>query len=119
MSNIASDNFGILYNNSNDTRMVKNLWKYSRLRFYILNAKWNYKFWLNCKKIYKPHYYKEDTEDYKMADDGSFKIVSDKNSKVVMRFIGYMYEGQIYLDNPGLQGIDKYTWAVWKKKGLV
>jgi len=98
---------------------MKKLWKHSRLRFYILNTLWNYKFWLNCKKIYKFKTYYEDTEEYGMANDGTHKMVPKKNMKIAKRFIGYHYKDNIYLDNPGIKGEDAETWAAWKKKGLI
>ena len=33
--------------------MQKNWWKYSSLRFYVLNTLWNYKFWLGAKKVFE------------------------------------------------------------------
>jgi len=96
-----------------------NLWKYSKPRFYILNTLWNYKFWLNCKKIYKTYTYYEETDVYEEANDGTSKMISKKNPKTAIRFMGYFYKDNIYLDNPGIKEIDKETWAAWKKKGLV
>ena len=35
------------------------------------------------------------------------------------RFVGYFYNNNIYLDNPGLKVDDRETWNAWKKKKLV
>ena len=94
------------------------MWKYSKLRFYILNTLWNYNFWLNCKKIYRTYTYYEDTEVFEESNDGVSKMVSKKIPKTATRFVGYFYKDNIYLDNPGIQGIDKETWTSWKKKGI-
>lgn len=32
------------------------------------------------------------------------------------RFVGYMFNNNIYLDNPGPQGIDQQTKQKWKEK---
>lgn len=85
----------------------KKWWKYSSIRFYVLNALWNYRFWISCKKKYKQiSYFKRDF----------FKNNSHKVTK--RRFDGYLYKGSVYLDNPGMQNIDKDVWDEWKKKGL-
>jgi hypothetical protein len=88
---------------------MKNWWKYSKLRFYFLNSFWNYKFWLNAKKIYEIVPQINTVNRF-----GEKEIKSSKK-----RFKGYLYKGNIYLDNPGLQGIDRDVWEIWKKKGLI
>lgn len=97
--------------------MFKNLWKYSRLRFYILNTKWNYGFWLFAQKIYKENHFVVDINEYDM--DYTFKLIPKKKKIHNRRFIGYMYKNNLYLDNPGIQGIDFDTLKVWKKKKLI
>ena len=97
--------------------MFKNLWKYSRLRFYILNTLWNYKFWLFAKKIYKEDYHVVNINEYDM--DYTFKLIAKKKKIYRKRFIGYMYKDAIYIDNPGIQGIDQDTWKAWRRKKLV
>lgn len=95
----------------------KKWWRFSSLRFYILNARWNYGFWLFSEKIY--------TNITKMIDDDkydydyTFSVIRKKKVISSKRFIGYMYKGMIYLDNPGLQNIDEETWQRWKQKGLI
>lgn len=97
--------------------MIKNFWKHSKLRFYILNTLWNYKFWLFAKKIYKDHVYEVDTNSYEM--DPYFNLKPKKKVIRSKRFVGYMYKNGIYLDNPGIQGVDQETWNAWRKKGLL
>lgn len=98
--------------------MFKNAWKHSRLRFYILNTLWNYKFWLFSKKVYRNiNHVVTNTEEYEM--DYTFKLIPTRKTISSKRFSGYLYKGKIYHDNPGIQGIDKETWQVWKKKGLI
>ena len=97
--------------------MFKNLWKHSKVRFYIKNTMWNYKFWLFAKKMYKETYFEVETNDYDM--DITFKLIAKKKKIKRKRFIGYMYDGGIYLDNPGIQGIDQETLKAWRKKGLL
>ncbi len=98
--------------------MFKNLWKHSRLRFYILNALWNYRFWLFSKKIFRDvHHVVLNKEDYTM--DYTFKINPTKKIITSKRFSGYMFQGRIYHDNPGIQDLDQDTWQAWRKKGLI
>lgn len=98
--------------------MFNNLWKHSALRFYILNTMWNYKFWLFSKKIFRTvHHVVKDTSNYEM--DYTFKLKPGLKEITSKRFSGYLYQGKIYHDNPGIQGIDKETWQAWKKKGLI
>ena len=87
---------------------LKRWWKYSSLRFYILNAKCNYSFWFFCKKEYK-------TIEYFTYN--SLRRSPKKISK--KRFIGYRYKGHLYLDNPGLSIKERDVWEAWKKKGLL
>lgn len=51
--------------------------------------------------------------------DSTFKIVNRKKTVTKRRFVGYMYKNQIFLDNPGIQGIEYDVWEVWRKKGLI
>lgn len=88
---------------------MSNWWKYSTLRFYILNALWNYKFWLNAKKVYEEVTYNE-----KVGRLGEKESVVTKK-----RFKGYLYKGVIYLDNPGIPDIKRDEWESWKNKGLI
>ena len=85
-------------------------WKYSKLRFYILNAIWNYKFWLNAKKVY-------DNVTYQSKPNRLGEIESAPITK--KRFKGYSYKGNVYLDNPGITDIPKDVWDVWKQKKLI
>ncbi len=88
--------------------MLKDWWKYSSLRFYILNTIWNYKFWLGAKKIF---------DNIVLNKKDRFGILESSINK--KRFKGYLYKGQIYLDNPGIPNIDRDVWEAWKKKGLI
>ena len=92
--------------------MLKNWWKYSSIRFYVLNAKFNYGFWLKSKKKF----------DYiKFNKPQPFKInTTHKIEKITKkRFVGYEYEGEVYLDNPGFKIKNRDVWENWKKKGLI
>lgn len=97
--------------------IFRNIWKHSRLRFYILNSVWNIKFWLSAEKLFKISNYVVEDENYEMADD--LKIVTPKTNVSKKRFAGYMFKNNIYLDNPGLKIDDRETWKSWKKKGLI
>lgn len=83
-------------------------WKCSKIRFYIKNTIWNYKFWVLCKRKY---------EDITYFEKDFFR--NNKNKVIKRRFVGYEYKGKIYLDNPGLQDIEKYVWDSWKRKKLI
>ena len=87
---------------------LKEKWKYSSLRFYVLNTVWNYGFWIRSKKIYR---------EVAFFQKDFFRINKKKVTK--RRFEGYRYEGKTYLDNPGIQNIERDVWDVWKKKGLI
>ena len=84
------------------------LWKYSKIRFYIKNCIWNYKFWLFSKKKFKEISYIE-------KDFFSQPIRDVKRRK----FIGYIYKGVLYIDNPGMPIPDKDVWQKWNEKGLI
>jgi len=96
---------------------LKQLWKYSSIRFYFLNLYWNISFWLFCKKIYKNINYEVNTDDF--FTDDSFKLIYIKKKISKKRFYGYLYKNRIYLDNPGLQIKDRDVWNNWKSKGLI
>lgn len=98
-------------------KIYNSVWKYSKLRFYIKNAIWNYKFWLSCRKIYKTINYKVNDNDFFV--DETFKMHYKKRNVQKKRFAGYIYKNNIYLDNPGLKIDDRKTWEKWKKKGLI
>lgn len=51
--------------------------------------------------------------------DYSFKIVNKNKTVTKKRFVGYMYKNQIFLDNPGIQGLEYDVWEAWRKKGLI
>lgn len=88
--------------------MSKNLWKYSALRFYILNTIWNYKFWLNAKKVFNT---------ITLNKKNRFGIMESSETK--QRFKGYLYKGKLYLDNPGVPNIERDVWESWKNKGFI
>ena len=98
-------------------KSIKSIWKCSRLRFYILNALWNYKFWLFCKKLFKTVHYKAESGEYELDD--TLRIKRDVKSFTKKRFVGYLFQDGIYLDNPGFRVDDRETWESWKKKGLI
>jgi hypothetical protein len=89
--------------------MLKKWWKYSSLRFYVLNAIHNYDFWLNSKKVYTK------IEFPKSNSFRNNKYIKEERK----RFLGYEYKGKIYLDNPGLIINDRDLWERWKKKKLI
>jgi hypothetical protein len=51
--------------------------------------------------------------------DYTFKLVPKKKKINRKRFAGYMYKNNIYIDNPGIQGIDQDTWSAWRRKKLL
>lgn len=97
--------------------VLRNIWKYSKLRFYYLNFVWNLSFWLFCKKIYKNVTYNIDSDDFFMDDILRMNYVKQQETK--RRFVGYMYKNQLFLDNPGLSIQEREVWEHWRKKGLV
>lgn len=82
-------------------------WKYSKIRFFVLNSLWNYKFWLYAKKVYKDY-------EYKPVNENGFYTGEKKTGR---KFIGYLFNGSMYLDNPGMD-MTRDEWEKWKKKGL-
>lgn len=98
--------------------MVKKWWKQSVLRFYLLNFIWNVGFMLHAKKIYRT--YNRSVVDLDNIEmDYTLKLKPAKKDIISKRFSGYLYKGNIYHDNPGIQGIDSETWLIWKKKKLI
>ena len=93
------------------------IWKYSRLRFYILNAKWNVNFYLHCKRIYKTINYQVNINDYTVDIYQNMQIKRQNVTK--QRFAGYMFNNALYLDNPGIKISDRKTWQKWKNKKLI
>jgi hypothetical protein len=77
---------------------------FKKIKFYIKNAIWNYKFWLFSKRKYV---------------DYSYTIknpISGKIEKVIKRrFQGYEYDGKIYQDNPGIPIKNEQDWKIIKK----
>lgn len=86
---------------------LKNWWKYSTLRFYILNAKFNYSFWLKCRKEYRI---------ISFVKGNPFRNTHARVQK--QRFAGYRFNGTLFLDNPGFIIKDRDVWEKWKQKGL-
>ena len=88
---------------------MKTWWKYSKLRFYIANACWNYKFWFNAKKVYEL-----------VPQINTINRLGEKEIKSTKKkFKGYLYKGSIYLDNPGIQNIGRDVWEAWRRKKLI
>ena len=96
---------------------IKNIWKYSSLRFYILNAKWNYNFWLHSKKMYKDFTYYIEEGEYVM--NVYYNMEKKKIAVSKKRFVGYFFNNNLFLDNPGFKIEDRETWEKWKKKKLI
>lgn len=88
---------------------IKSYWHFSRLRFYIKNAIWNYNFWLKSKKIFE-------TIEYKVKDQNGFYTGETKRIK---KFKGFLFKEKIYLDNPGFPIENRELWTTWKNKGLI
>lgn len=77
---------------------------FNKLRFYIKNAIWNYRFWLNCKRKYV---------EYSFVKKN---MINGKREKVVKkRFQGYEYKGKVYQDNPGMPISSENDWKFVKK----
>lgn len=73
---------------------------------------------LHAKKIYRT--YNRSVVDLDNIEmDYTLKLIPAKKQIISKRFSGYLFNGQIYHDNPGLQGIDIETWLIWKKKKLI
>jgi len=89
---------------------IKIWWKYSSFRFYCLNAKHNYDFWLNSRRVFTTIEYLKFASHLRSS---SFKKQKKK------RFVGYEYKGKIYLDNPGISIKERDVWEKWKEKGLI
>lgn len=97
-------------------------WKHSKLRFYILNTLWNYRFWFFAQKIFKNHSYNVVEKEFNLNDvDGYTGKMKHKTvRKTRKRFVGYMYKGMMYLDNPGFKHtVDDDAWKAWREKGLI
>jgi hypothetical protein len=103
-------------------KIYKKVWLHSRLRFYALNAAWNYSFWLTAKPIYKVKSYDTfiEIDEKASINDGIMdRLKSKKEKKSFRRFSGFLFRGKLYKDNPGIQGLDQETYASWRKKGLI
>ena len=75
-----------------------------KILFYIKNAIWNYKFWLNCRRKYV---------EYSFIKQNP---INQKKEKIIKRrFMGYEYKGKIYLDNPGMPLTKESEWKYIKK----
>lgn len=101
---------------------IKRIWKFSRLRFYLLNLSWNYKFWLNAKPYYvtKNFVHTDEVLDLdKNLDSLNLKFEFDKKRGIFKRFVGYYYNGGLYLDNPGIQNVEYETKLNWIRKGWI
>lgn len=78
---------------------------FSKIKFYIKNCIWNYKFWFFCKRKYV---------EYSFIKKNP---INGKREKIVKkRFQGYEYKGKIYQDNPGMPIKTKYEWERVKKR---
>ena len=61
--------------------LMQKKWYFSNLRFYLKNAIWNYKFWLNSKKIF------EEVE-YRVKDQNGFYTGEIRKFKKFKHLIG-------------------------------
>lgn len=98
-------------------KILKRYWKYSRWRFYILNFRWNLKFWLFSKKVYKNVSYYTNANNF--TSDFSYTVIEKKKLESKQRFAGLMFQNNIYWDNPGMPILEPDVWKAWKKKGLI
>lgn len=73
---------------------------------------------LHAKKMYRTESRTVDDLD-NISMDYTLKLKTNKKTIISKRFSGYLFRGQIYHDNPGIQGIDSETWLVWRKKKLI
>ena len=44
---------------------------------------------------------------------------NDQQMITKRRFNGYVYKNHVFLDNPGIQNIERDVWEEWKKKNLI
>ena len=78
---------------------------FKKIKFYIKNSIWNYKFWLLWKRKFVEYSFIKKNR------------INGKREKVIKkRFQGYEYKGKIYQDNPGMPLSTKYEWDIVKKK---
>lgn len=78
---------------------------FKKIKFYIKNAIWNYKFWLFCRRKYV---------EYSFIKKNP---INGKREKIVKRrFQGYEYKGRIYQDNPGMPIQNENDWKLIKRK---
>ncbi len=99
-------------------------WKHSKIRFYLKNMIWNYRFWIYAKPVYVFRKYKIPIHNLEEKLTDGFDYYYDTFNqqyeyREVKRFMGYQYKDKIYLDNMGMENIDEDTWISWIKKRLV
>lgn len=94
---------------------LKKWWKFSSFRFYFLNAKHNYSFWLSCTREYRTFEYYE----YKFFKNEHKRLNEETNKLSKKRFIGYQYKNKLHIDNTGFEIKDREVWEHWRKKGLI
>ena len=76
-----------------------------KIKIYIKNAIWNYKFWFFCKRKYVEYSYIKKNP------------INGKREKMVKkRFLGYEYKNKIYQDNPGMPIKTESDWKFIKKQ---
>lgn len=97
--------------------LLNKKWSNSRVNFFYSNLKWNLSFWLKCEKIYKIVTYKVKQSDFYIEPNGKmqykFKTIQKK------RFLGYKYNGDIYIDNTGNVIKNREQWVKWRNKKLL
>ena len=67
--------------------------------------------------MYKNVTYQVEEGDYGMEYD--YTLSKEKKLISKRRFVGYFFENNVYLDNPGFKIDDRETWESWKKKKLI
>lgn len=85
-------------------KKIKEIWKFSKIRFYVKNLICNINFFLFSKKMYKD------------IDFVEGEMIFRPNNVRKKRFVGYKYKDRIYLDNPGFEDIEPEVWSHWKEK---
>ena len=80
-------------------------------------------FHLSAEALYEDKFYSisKGVIDFdKNMDSLREKFEEDKEVKKFSRFKGYLFEGNIYLDNPGAHFfVDKETSKIWRSKNWI
>lgn len=91
--------------------------------FFVMNAYWNYMFFLNARAVYTDRRFAKQSESIdleKNLDMINDKMRFDKTFTSVKRFIGYQFNGSFYLDNPGAQAfVERKIAEIWRKNNWI